>query len=64
MSALRVAVTVITVAATVARHPVVRAGIKAAPLLATPAMRQAAADTARNAAFSAGVLARRIVKGR
>ena len=64
MSAFRVAVTAVAVAATLVRHPVVRAGIKAAPLLVTPAMRQAAIDTARTTACSAGLLARRIVKGR
>jgi hypothetical protein len=64
MSALRVAITAVTVAASLARHPLVRAGIKAAPRLATPAMREAAAQTARSTAYSAGVLVRRIVKGR
>ena len=61
MSVFRVAVTAFTVAATVARHPVVRAGLRAAPRLITPAMREKAADTALSAAYHAGVLARRIV---
>lgn len=64
MSVLRVAVTAVTVAVTVARHPVVRAGIKAAPHIVTPALRQAAAEKTLTAAYGAGVLARRLLKGR
>lgn len=64
MSVIRLAVTAVTVAVTVARHPMVRAGMKAAPHLMTPAARQVAADTTRSAAYGAGVLARRLLKGR
>jgi hypothetical protein len=47
---------------TVARHPMVRAAVRAAPLLVTPKMRAQAADATLEAAFRAGVLARRLVK--
>jgi len=63
MSVLRVAVTAIGVATTLARHPVVRAGLRAAPLLITPQMRRMAADATLAAAYNAGVVARKIVKG-
>jgi hypothetical protein len=61
MSAIRTAATVIGVAMTVARHPVVRAAVRAAPLLVTPKMRAAATDATLDAAYKAGVLARKIV---
>jgi hypothetical protein len=61
MSAIRIAMTVATIAVTVARHPVVRAGLRAAPLLITPKMRETATDAALSAAYNAGALARRIV---
>jgi hypothetical protein len=61
MSVVRAAITVATVAITVARHPAVRAAVRAAPLLVTPAMREKATDTALSAAYRAGALARRIV---
>jgi hypothetical protein len=61
MSVLRLAITAASIAVTVARHPVVRAGVRAAPLLITPAMREKAAETALATAYQAGVLARRIV---
>lgn len=62
MSPIRTAATVIGVAITVARHPMVRAAVRAAPRLVTPGMRARAADATLEAAFRAGVLARRIVK--
>jgi hypothetical protein len=62
MSPIRTAATVIGVAMTVARHPMVRAAVRAAPLLVTPKMRAQAADATLEAAFRAGVLARRLVK--
>ncbi len=40
MSPIRTAATVIGVAMTVARHPAVRAAVRAAPLLVTPKMRE------------------------
>lgn len=61
MSVVRAAITVATVAITVARHPAVRAAVRAAPLLVTPAMREKATDTALTAAYRAGAVARRIV---
>jgi hypothetical protein len=62
MSPIRTAATVIGVAMAVARHPLVRAAVRAAPLLVTPRMREMAADAALDAAFRAGVAARKIVK--
>lgn len=62
MSVFRVAITAVSLAATVARHPAVRAGLKAAPLLITPRMREMAADAALEAAYNAGALARKLVK--
>jgi hypothetical protein len=61
VAAVELTVAVVGVAVAVSRHPLVRAGIKAAPHLMTPGMKQAAAETARNAAYGAGVLARRVV---
>lgn len=62
MSPIRTAATVIGVAMTVARHPMVRAAVRAAPLLVTPKMRATATDVTLDAAYKAGVLARKIVK--
>jgi len=64
MSVFRVAVTAAGVAATLARHPMVRAGIKAAPLLITPKMRADAAEAVLATAYKAGVAARRLVGSR
>ncbi|HEV7719446.1 MAG TPA: hypothetical protein VGO70_10785 [Arsenicitalea sp.] len=61
MSIVKTTVTVIGLAVAVSRHPLVRAGMKAAPHLVTPAMRDAAAERARLAAYNAGVTLRRIV---
>ncbi len=62
MSPIRTAATMIGVAMAVARHPMVRAAVRAAPRLMTPAMREKAADATLEAAFRAGVAARKIVK--
>jgi hypothetical protein len=62
MSPLRAAATIIGVAVTVARHPAVRAAVKAAPLLVTPKMRAMATDATLETAFRAGALARKIVR--
>lgn len=62
MSVLRVAITAVSVAAAVARHPVVQAGLRAAPHLITPAMKQRAADATLAAAYNAGVAARKLIK--
>jgi len=61
MSVLRLAITAASIAVTVARHPVVRAGVRAATLLITPAMREKAAETALSSAYQAGVFVRRIM---
>jgi hypothetical protein len=55
MSAIRLAVTAVGVAITVAQHPVVRAGIRA--VAAHPRTR----ETILGAAYTAGVLVRRVV---
>jgi hypothetical protein len=52
----------IGVAMTVARHPMVRAAMRAAPLVVTPQVRERAKDATLEAAFRAGKLARKIVK--
>jgi hypothetical protein len=62
MAPLRAAVTIASVAVAAARHPAFRAAIKAAPLLVTPRMREAAADATLETAFRAGVLARKILR--
>jgi hypothetical protein len=62
MSPIRTAATVIGVAMTVARHPAVRAAVRAAPLLVTPKMRQTATEATLETAFRAGQLARKIMK--
>ena len=62
MAPLRAAVTIASVAVAAARHPAVRAAIKAAPLLITPRMREAAADATLETAFRAGALARKILR--
>ncbi len=62
MSPIRTAATLVGVAITVARHPMVRAAVRAAPLLITPRMREAAAEVTLDTAFRAGVLARKIVR--
>ena len=62
MSVVRFAITAASVAAAIVRHPAVRAGLRAALLLITPAMRQAAADATLNAAYNAGVVARKLIR--
>lgn len=62
MSVFRAAVTAAGVAVTLARHPAVRAGMRAAPLLITPRMRQQAAEAALSSAYQAGVVARKLVR--
>lgn len=61
MSVIRFTIAAASVAMTVARHPAVRAGLRAAPHLITPAMRDKAADAALGAAYRAGAVARRMV---
>lgn len=62
MSPIRTAATVIGVAMTVARHPAVRAAVRATPHLVTPAMREKAAGITLDTAYKAGVLARKLMK--
>lgn len=61
MSIIRTAITAAALARTVVAHPVVRAGIAAAPLLLSPQVKAAAKDATLNGAYKAGQLARRIV---
>ena len=62
MSPIRTAVTVFGVAMTVARHPVVRAAVRAAPHVMAPQVRAKAKDATLEAAFQAGKIARKLVK--
>ena len=64
MSVIRLAITAASIAVTVARHPAVRAGIRAAPYLITPAMRERASEAALETAYRAGTIARRVVSKR
>lgn len=59
MSAIRLAVTVVSAAITVSRHPTVRAGIQA--VANNPKARDAAINATRSVAYNAGVIARHIV---
>jgi hypothetical protein len=61
MFVLRTTLAVVTVAIAVSRHPVVRAGVRHAPKLVPPRMRQAATDAVLDAAYAAGAAARRVV---
>lgn len=62
MSMIRNAAALIGIAVTVARHPTVRAAVRAAPLLVTPRMREMATEATLEAAFRAGALARKIAR--
>ncbi len=62
MPSFRTVATLVGVAVSVARHPTVRAAVRAAPLLITPRMREMAQEATLETAFRAGALARRIVK--
>jgi hypothetical protein len=59
MSAIRLAVTVVTAAITVSRHPVIRAGLQA--VATNPRARETAVNVTRSAAYNAGVIARHLV---
>lgn len=61
MSPIRTAATILGVTIAVARHPAVRAAVRAAPLLVTPRMRSMAQEAALETAFRAGALARKVV---
>jgi len=62
MSMIRNVAAVVGVAVAVARHPTVRAAVRAAPLLITPKMREIATEATLDAAFRAGALARKVVR--
>ena len=64
MSVIRIAITAIGVATSLAQNPMVRAGVRAAPRLITPKMREGAAEAALSTAYKAGVAARRFLPGR
>ncbi len=59
MSAFRLAITAATLAYSAARHPLVRAGLKAATM--NPVAKAKAIDTAKRAAYAAGVVAGRLL---
>lgn len=59
MSAIRLAVTVVSAAITISRHPVVRAGVQA--VVSNPKARETAISTTRNVAYNAGVIARHVL---
>jgi hypothetical protein len=61
LAAAEVTVAVVGIAITVSRHPLFRAAVPPAPQVVPPAMRNAAADAVLDAAYQAGVVARRIV---
>ena len=59
MSAIRIAVTVVSTAIAMSRHPAERAGINA--VASNPKARETAISVTRTAAYNAGVIARHIV---
>lgn len=59
MPVFRLAVTAIGLVVTVARHPLVRAGVRA--VADNPRLKEGAVKATRSAAYSAGVLARRVI---
>jgi hypothetical protein len=59
LSAIRLAVTVVSAAMTASRHPAVRAGIRA--VASNPKTRDAAISATRNVAYNAGVIARHLI---
>lgn len=59
MSAIRLAVTVVSTVLTVSRHPAVRAGMHA--VVNNPKARETAVTTTRNVAYNAGVIARHLL---
>lgn len=61
MSILARAAAAAVLARTVLGHPLVQAGIAAAPLLLTPKVKAAARDATLAGAYRAGVMARKIV---
>ncbi len=54
-------VATIAIARRLAGHPLVRAGIAAAPKLVTPEARAKALEVAKDAAYGAGAMTRKVV---
>ena len=61
VAAVEVTVALVGIAVTVSRHPLFRAGMRAAPHLVTPAVKAAATEALLDTAYRAGAVARRIV---
>lgn len=61
MSVVRVALTTLKLAMFAARHPAVRAGLKAAPRLVPDETKRAAFEAAKSGAYSAGAGLRRVL---
>lgn len=61
MSIFRSAATAAILARSLIGHPMVRAGIAAAPLLLNPRVKSAAREAALSGAYRAGVVARKIM---
>jgi hypothetical protein len=59
MSAVKIAVSALSLAIAASRHPMVRAGVQAAAN--NPRARAVAMETAKAAAYNAGVIARHVV---
>ena len=59
MSAVKIAVSAISLAIAASRHPLVRAGVRAA--VKNPRARAVPEETAKAAAYNAGVIARVVV---
>lgn len=61
MSIFRVAFSAVSVAAAVSRNPAARAALRAVPKAIPHEVKMAAFNSAKDAAYTAGVAARRIV---
>jgi hypothetical protein len=61
IAAAELTVAVVGIAVTVSRHPLFRAGVRAAPHVIPPVLRQSAADAVLEAAYRAGAAVRRVV---
>lgn len=59
MPVVKLAVAALGLAVTIARHPLVRAGVRA--VADNPELREGAVRLTRSTAYKAGVLARRII---
>jgi len=61
MSAFKLALTALSVAVSASRHPIVRTAIRQAPRLMNERTKLAAAETAKGAAYRAGMIAGRLM---